>query len=80
MPTVWNERGFIFMVHSNDHEPVHVHAYKAGGVVLIDVRDLSVRKVINMKKADVKLAKQIVADNSELFLQKWEEIHGNQTP
>jgi hypothetical protein len=77
MPTVWSERGFIFMIHTNDHEPAHIHAYKAGGVVLINVRDLSLRKVINLKKADVKLAKQIAADNRELFLQKWEEIHDN---
>lgn len=77
MPTVWSERGFLFMIHTNDHEPVHVHAYKAGGVVLIEVRDLSVRKAINLKKADVKRAKQIVAVQRDLFLQKWEEIHGN---
>jgi len=77
MPTVWSERGFLFMIHTNDHEPVHVHAYKAGGVVLIEVRDLSVRKAINLKKADVKRAKQIVAAQRDLFLQKWEEIHGN---
>ena len=77
MPTVWSERGFLFMIHTNDHEPVHVHAYKSGGVVLIDVRDLSVRKIIKMKKADVKLAKQLAGEQRELFLQKWEEIHGN---
>lgn len=77
MPTVWSERGFHFMIHTNDHEPIHVHAYKAGGVVLIDVRDLSLRKIINLKKADVKLARQIVAAQRELFIEKWEEIHGD---
>lgn len=77
MPTVWSERGFIFMIHTNDHEPVHVHAYKAGGVVLLNIDDLGARKIIALKKADVKLAKQIVAANRDLFLQKWEEIHGH---
>jgi hypothetical protein len=77
MPTVWSERGFLFMIHTNDHEPAHVHAYKAGGVVLINVLDLSLRKVVGLKKPDVKLAKQIVAANRALFLQRWEEIHGN---
>lgn len=73
---MWKERGFIFMIHTNDHEPVHVHAYKGGGVVLINVLDLELRKIINLKKQDVKLARQIVADNRTLFLEKWEEIHG----
>ena len=77
MPTIWSERGFIFMIHTNDHEPAHVHAYKAGGVIVINVLDLSLRKVINLKKADAKLAKQIVAANEQLFLQKWREIHDN---
>lgn len=77
MPTIWSERGFIFMIHTNDHEPAHVHAYKAGGVIVINVLDLSLRKVINLKKADAKLATQIVAAKTELFLQKWREIHDN---
>lgn len=77
MPTIWSERGFIFMIHTNDHEPAHVHAYKAGGVIVINILDLSLRKVIHLKKADAKLAKQIVAANEHLFLQKWREIHDN---
>jgi len=77
MPTIWSERGFTFMIHTNDHEPAHVHAYKAGGVIVINVLDLSLRKVINLKKADAKLAIEIVSANCELFLQKWREIHDN---
>ncbi len=77
MPTIWSERGFDFMIHTNDHEPAHVHAYKAGGMVLINIVDLAVRKVINMSKQDVRLAKQIVAHNRDFFLSEWERIHGN---
>ncbi len=77
MPTVWSERGFLFMIHTNDHEPVHVHAYKDDGVVVLNVGDLSARKIRDMKKADVKRAKRIVAENRALFVEKWEEIHGN---
>jgi len=38
---------------------------------------LSARKIRDMKKADVKRAKRIVAANRALFVEKWEEIHGN---
>ncbi len=75
MPTIWSERGFTFMIHTNDHEPAHVHAYKAGGVALINIIDLHTRKVIKMKKQDVRLAKQIIAANRDFFLSEWERIH-----
>jgi hypothetical protein len=75
MPTIWSERGFEFMIHTNDHEPVHVHAYKAGGVALINVVDLELRKVINMKKQDVRLAMRIIATQREFFLREWKRIH-----
>lgn len=76
MPTVWSERGFIFMIHTNDHEPAHIHAYKAGGVALINLVDLTVLKVVRMKLPEVRIAKRIVAENRALLLEKWEGIHG----
>ena len=76
MPTIWRERGFDFMIHTEDHEPAHIHAYKAGGVVQINIRDMSLRKVIGLKKSDVRSALDITGEQQVYFLEKWEEYHG----
>jgi hypothetical protein len=75
MPTVWRERGFDFMIHSDDHEPAHVHAYKAGGVVQLYIADSSMKKVVDMKLSDVRLAKSIVTANCAFFMSEWRKIH-----
>ena len=75
MPTIWRERGFDFMIHSDDHEPAHVHAYKAGGVVQIYLADSSLKKVIDMKLSEVRLAKGIVDANRAFFISEWQKIH-----
>ena len=75
MPTIWRERGFDFMIHSDDHEPAHVHADKAGGVVQIYLADSSLKKVIDMKLSEVRLAKGIVDANRAFFISEWQKIH-----
>lgn len=80
MPTVLNRNGFRFVINTDDHEPAHVHVYKAGKVVLInlggeDVRPY-VRKVRRMRKSDVKKALVIASDHQRFLLDQWEAIHG----
>lgn len=55
------------MIFVDDHEPMHVHAIKAGEEVVINLGaegELpSVRAVKNMKRANVRRALDIATDN-----------------
>lgn len=77
MATVHRESGFEFRIWPNDHTPPHVHAWKAGGMVKIELVDgFGIVKVRGMKGADVVRAVRIVMANEEKLMQAWEEIHG----
>jgi len=80
MPTVLNRNGFRFVINTDDHEPAHVHVYKAGKVVLINLGGETVRpyvrKIRRMRKSDVKKALIVASDHQGYLLDQWEAIHG----
>jgi hypothetical protein len=39
-----------------------------------DGRPQSIRKIVGMKRSDVRRAERIVADNTDYLLQRWKEI------
>ena len=76
MPIVLRQEGYVFVIRLNDHEPAHVHVFEGDGEAKIDLDPVEVRQVWNMKKQVVRRAKEIVIDNQQYLLQRWEEIHG----
>lgn len=76
MPTVLRQDGFEFVIYTNDHEPMNVHAYKGNGEAKIELSPVAVVGVWEMKKSDARKAKRIVAENQDYLIQKWREIHG----
>ena len=76
MPTILRQDGFEFRVWTNDHEPPHVHVFKAGGQVKIEIKTAEAVAVWNMRARDVRSAEMVVAENQELFFKAWRKIHG----
>lgn len=80
MPTVWRELGFDIVIYTDDHMPMHVHCWKGGKVVLINLGDAenapSVRRNKRMKKADARRVVGIVAEQQDYLIQRWVSIHG----
>lgn len=80
MPTILRQRGFKFVIHLNDHEPAHVHAWRAGAVAKIGIgHEARAPWVLDpgvMQSSDVRRAVRIVESHQETFLKKWDEIHG----
>ena len=78
MAEAHRERGFTFHVFSNDHQPAHVHALKAGGEIKIDVSGecadlLEIKR--KMGRKDIKRALEIADIQLEKLKEKWREIH-----
>ena len=71
--------GFSFIIHLNDHEPSHVHVYKAGAYAQFYLgskrKPPRLRKNIKMKRNEVRRALQLVCKHQKALLKKWRKIH-----
>lgn len=76
MTAAHRDSGFVFRIWSNDHAPAHVHAWKAGKSVIINLDPVEVRTNKGMNDADVVRAVRIVLGNREKMLQVWRDTHG----
>jgi hypothetical protein len=80
MPTLLRQDGFEIRMYFNDHDPPHVHAFKAGGQAKIGLGSLGVAPnlllVQGMSDKDGKKAIAIVTEHQVELLAKWEEWYG----
>jgi hypothetical protein len=74
-----------FTVHSNDHEPRHVHGFLSETEIVIDLGNdgnvrLSDRKdairPADAKRADVRKLLNKAAEHFDELLKLWEKVHG----
>jgi Domain of unknown function (DUF4160) len=74
------EDGFEIRMYFNDHDPPHVHAFKAGGQAKVGLGSSGVTPslllVQGMSDKDVKKAIAIVTEHQVELLAKWEEWYG----
>jgi Domain of unknown function (DUF4160) len=89
MPKVLEDlqNNFFVYIYTNDHIPAHVHVFKGKKN---DANQMEIKINIGsevqppslvsandkMKKKDLIAAIKLVANNQEMLLSKWREIHG----
>lgn len=77
MPKVLDAGEFSIVIFTNDHPPPHVHARKASMLAKIGLEPevilLSYDKKLSM--SDLRKMVQVVKDNREFLLAKWNELH-----
>ena len=82
MPTVLRQAGFDFMVYTHDHTPAHVHIWKGGNELIVnlgdDIQSAAIRENNGMSRAEAKRAWQIVVAQRDFLSEEWENIHGNE--
>ncbi len=82
VPTVLRCAGFHvrILLPPREHGPAHVHVYRAGGAVTIDLPDgelpLRIRGVSGMRDADIMVTARLVEDHVEFLHEQWKAIHG----
>ena len=64
------------MIYTQDHIPAHVHVWRAGGEIVINIATLEITKAEGMSRRDSAKAVEIVEENQRYFLGRWREIHG----
>lgn len=77
MPERFRFYGFLFYFYSREHEPIHVHVEGSGGLVILDFDEEAdgfvVRENKNIKANDLKRIKEVVADNKDIIIKRWNE-------
>lgn len=77
MPTVLRVDRFEVVIRTDDHEPPHVHVFRAGGQVKIWLEPVTLDRVSGrLGRRQLSLARGLVWRHREMLLAKWREIHG----
>jgi hypothetical protein len=76
--TIVRGNGLRVVIFPNDHPPPHVHVFKAGTEAIINLTPLSIRDNYKMSRTDLHDALELVAENHELLVQAWNEMHDPQ--
>lgn len=79
-PTIHRERGFAFVLNTDDHEPPHLHLFKSEWEAKIALGDLKTRPWVidpgRMPGHEVREAIRLVMRNQGRFLAEWRKYHG----
>lgn len=77
MPELFRFFGFSFFFFSREHEPIHVHVEGAEGLVILDYNketdSFEIREIHNVKAGDLKRIKDVVDENKEIIIKRWNE-------
>ena len=79
MPTVLEKDGFRITIRTRDHNPPHVHVYKADGQIKITIgSETEPTEIVGvwMNRSDARKAVAIVEENHMYLMAKWREIYG----
>jgi hypothetical protein len=80
MPTIHRAHGLRFVIFTDDHEPVHVHAIGAGGEAKIDLAGASGEARLvwaaGLSNALVRRALTEATRERNRFIGAWASIHG----
>ncbi len=76
MPRVLSEDGFDFYIYFDDHNPPHVHVYKSGGEIRIEIETSKVMSQYEVNRQNVKKAKAITTLNRVYLSAEWSNKNG----
>jgi len=64
------------MIYTQDHVPAHVHVWRAGGEIIINIATLDITRIEGMSRRDAAKAVEMVEANQACLLERWHQIHG----
>ena len=78
MVTVHRQSGLRFAIHTDDHEPPHVHVLGDGEMKVVISGAGGLPELIGaegMKQGDIRRAMRIATEQQDYFMECWREIH-----
>ena len=78
MPTVLRVKGYRFVIFTNDHNPPHIHVQHAEGAAKVELDPPLIVEHYKLKQRQLKEIAEIVEENLEYLLVKWQEFQGDE--
>jgi hypothetical protein len=72
--TVFVFRNIRIVIHSNDHEPPHIHAVSPKGKAKIELTTLECYYCRGYTSKDLKMILKFVTEHKETLMEAWNEI------
>ena len=63
------------MIYSRDHEPPHVHVWRAEAELIVSLNPIEIRENNGMSPSDVRKAITLVEDHQVKLLLEWRRFH-----
>ncbi len=80
MPTVLKRDAFEIRIYTDDHAPAHVHVWRAGEELIVDLGGENtaptIRENNDMKAKNERRGFILVVTNQTFLLAEWKQIHG----
>ncbi len=77
MPTILLINGYRFFFYSNEHLPKHVHIEKGNKTAKFNLTPVELVKSSRFNPAELKQIRNLVEDNCEFLIEKWDEYFNN---
>ncbi|WP_310381729.1 DUF4160 domain-containing protein [Flavobacterium sp.] len=77
MPTIFYIDGLRFFFYSNEHLPKHIHIEKAEKTAKFNLESIELVKSSRFNANELKQIRNLVEENQELLIQKWDEFFSN---
>jgi len=77
MPTILIIDGFRFFFYSNEHLPKHIHIENAEKTAKFNIENIELVKSSGFNSTQLKILRNLVEENQELLIQKWDEFFSN---
>jgi len=77
MPTILRIYGYRFFFYSNEHLPAHIHIEKDNKVAKFNLEEVELVRSRGFNASELKEIRKLVADNVNLFKNKWDEYFNN---
>jgi hypothetical protein len=76
MGTVHQESGFSFKINTDDHEPMHVHVWHQGNILIVNFQaEIEIRNNYGFNRNEARRAVSIIEERQAFFQDEWRRIH-----
>lgn len=75
MPELFRFYGFVFMLFSLEHEPIHIHVVGKEGQAkfVFDGQEFALQESKNVKLNDLKRIAKVIKENKDIIINRWNE-------
>ena len=67
--------GYDVRIYTKDHPPAHAHVWKGDKNLRIDLTTFEISENRGYNVREIRQIRKLVADNEELLLEVWSDIH-----